>query len=75
MLELRLDARTELCAALVAPVVSFLEHSLSYAERQVLILFLVKARAAWRTEKRHTLLIKNQPYVFCYSNFVLLATA
>lgn len=75
MLKLRLDARTELCAAFVAPVVSFLEHSLSYAERQVLILFLVKTRAAWRTEKRHTLFSKNQPYVFCYRSLVLLATA
>ena len=75
MLELRLDARAELCAAFVAPIMCFLEHSLSYAKGQVLILFLVKSRTAWRAEKRHTLSSKNQPYVSCYRSFVLLATA
>jgi hypothetical protein len=41
----------------------------------VLIFFLVKSRTAWRAEKRHTLSIKNQPYVSCYRSLVLLATA
>ncbi len=75
MLEMRLVARTELCAAFMAPVVRFLEHSLPYAERQVLIFLLVKTRTAWRAEKRHTLFSKNQPYVFCYKSLAILATA
>jgi hypothetical protein len=41
----------------------------------VLVFFLVKTRAAWRAEKRHTLSSKNRPYVFYYRSLVLLATA